>query len=98
MLFITTYRPRGAMSEEAEKRLLQLFASYQVPSGIDVKGWWVRTDNSGVIVSETDSAERVMEAIAAWQHAYEYDVQPAIEIAKFAEISGAMVAWRDSVK
>lgn len=98
MLFVTTYRPRGPMSEAEEKRLLQLFASYQVPSGIEVKGWWVRADNTAVIVSETDSSEKLMEALAAWQHAYEYNVQPAVEIATFARQGAAAAAWRDSVK
>lgn len=98
MLFITTYRPRGPQTEEAEKRLLRLFANYQVPSGVEVKGWWVRADATGVVVSETESAENLMAALAPWQHAFQYDVQPALDIASATKINEAANAWRDSIK
>jgi hypothetical protein len=63
-----------------------------------VLGWWVRADGTGVNVTESDSAEAVIEGLAPWYHLIDLDVSPAVEVAKSAEIANTAIAWRESVR
>ncbi len=97
MLFVTTYKPRGKVSEDEEKRILKLFSKWQISPQVKVVGWWVTMGSTGILVSEADNAEAILEGIAPWLHAYEFDVQPVVDVAKFAELGNKAIAWRESV-
>jgi hypothetical protein len=98
MLFVNIYKIKSSISEAEDKRLYQLLAKWQPPAGLKILGWWVRADGTGVNVSETDSAEAVIEGLAPWYYAIDFDVQPAVEIAKGSEIANKAIAWRESVR
>ena len=98
MLFITRYHARGRLTEAEEKRVLQLFSKWQPAPGEEIKGWWIAADGTGITLSEAASAEAVLEGLAPWHVYFEFNVQPAVEVAKAAEIMAKGIAWRDSIK
>ena len=98
MLFINRYQAKSGQSEADEKRMLQLFSQWKPGEGVEIKGWWALPDGSGVSVIEAPSAEAVMKDVAPWGVYLDFNIQPAIEIGKAAEIWGQALAWRESIK
>jgi len=98
MLFVLTYTTRGTSTEANEKRVLQLFKNWKPAAGHEIKGWWVTTAGLGVQVAEAASAAALLESISPWAVYFEFNVQPAVEVAQAVELLTKGAAWRDGVK
>ena len=85
------------MSEESQKRGLQLFANWDPP--FEVKAHYVRGDgNGGITIIETDSSEAVMESVSPWLPFFEFDVTPVVPAEQAVPVLQQAYAWRDSVQ
>ena len=99
MLFITVWHTRPNVSEESERRLLQVFTDWKPPQGVTIKAIYGRADGSGgITIAESDSAAAVLEANAAFTPWLELETFPALEIAESAAIFGRIQEWRASVR
>ena len=98
MLFGIIVTPKADTTEKDEKRVLQLFANWNQPSGYEIKSHYLGSDGGTIIIAEASSAEAVSEASAPWHAYFDMKVTPVVEIAKSVEISQKAFAWRDSVK
>lgn len=99
MLFSTMYTPRGEGSEEAAKRVQQLYSQWKPPAGVEIKSFYSFADgNGGVIISEATTAAAMLEAISPFSPYLEYKVVPIIEIGEAVAIGQRVNAWRDSVR
>ncbi len=98
MLFLTTYMPRGEGSEEAAKRVQQIYSQWKPPAGVEIKAFYSLADGSGgIVISEATSAAAILEAISPFAPYLEYNVTPIVEIAEAVSIGQRVNAWRDSV-
>lgn len=96
MLFGVLYKPRGGVTEDMEKRSLQLFTQWSPP--FEFKVHYSRGDNGGGIgIVETDSAEAIIEGIAPWIPFFEFEVMPVVDIQEAVPVVQRVHAWRDSV-
>ena len=96
MLFSALYKPRSP-SEEAEKRSLQLFMSWQPP--FEFKAHYARGDGEGgIAIIEADTAEQVIEGIAPWVPFFTFEVTPVVSIENAVPLFVKANEWRDSVR
>ncbi len=99
MLFATTYTSRETGSEEASKRVLQIWSQWKQPAGLEIKAFYVLADESGgIVISEASTAAAVLEAISPFAPYLEYNVTPIVEITEAVPILQRVNAWRDSVR
>ena len=97
MLFAAIYTPRGTVTEESQKRSLQLFTNWQPP--FEFKANYTRGDGKGGIsIIESDSVEAVIEGIAPWAPFFEFDVTPVMPIEDALPALQRANDWRDSVR
>jgi hypothetical protein len=96
MLFAAIYRPRDSVSEESQKRGLQLFANWTPP--YEFKAHWARADgHGGIAIIESDSVEALIEGVAPWGPFFEFEVTPVMDIQQAVPALQRSFAWRDSV-
>lgn len=96
MEFGVVYTVRETVSEEAEKRSLQLFTSWQPP--FEFKAHWARArGDGGIAIVETDSAAALLEGLAPWQPFFDFDISPVVGVEEAVPIFMKVNAWRDSV-
>ena len=57
MLFANIYTWKGNLSEESQKRIVNLFTKWAPPAGVEIKSHYVFGDGSGgVTISEVSTA------------------------------------------
>jgi hypothetical protein len=96
MLFAVLYRVRAGITEEAQKRSLQLFTQWSPP--FEFKAHYARGDgNGGVAIVESDSAEAIVEGTTPWLPFFEFDVTPVVDIQAAVPVFQRAYQWRDSV-
>jgi hypothetical protein len=99
MLFATTYTTRGEGSEEAAKRVQQIYSQWKPPEGVEIKAFYSLADGSGgIVISEANSPAAMLEAISPFTPYLDYRVTPIVEIAEAVSIGQRVNAWRDSIR
>jgi hypothetical protein len=97
MLFAAIYTPRDSVTEELEKRGLQLFTNWNPP--FEFKAHYERGDGKGgIAIIESDSAAAIFEGIIPWGPFFEFDVTPVVPVEESVAIGQRVMAWRDSVR
>lgn len=87
------------VSEDKEKRSLQLFGNWQRPAGYEEKAHYAMADGSGgIAIVEISSNAVLAEAMSPWGPFFDFKVVPIVEIAEAVPILQRVYAWRDSVK
>jgi len=98
MLFAISYEPRGDVTEEVEKRSLQLFTNWTPPTGYEIKAHYSLSDGSGgLTIVEVDSAATLLEAASPWGPFLKFKTVPIVDIAETVPIAQKAYAWRDTV-
>jgi hypothetical protein len=64
------------LSTDERSQVLKLFAGWQPPAGLEIKGHWVSANGSDFVVVETDSVAALVEATAIWAPYVDYEVTP----------------------
>jgi uncharacterized protein DUF3303 len=96
MLFGVLYSPRDNVTEETQKRGLQLFTNWSPP--FEFKANYSRGDGKGgIAIVETDSVEAIIEGIAPWVPFFEFEVTPVMDIQAAVPALQRAQDWRDSV-
>lgn len=87
-------------TEEAERRVLDVFSNWQPPAGTDFSaGFYGYADGAGgFAIVETDSAAALARATAPFSPWLSFTARPILPIQESAQISGEGVAFRDSVE
>jgi hypothetical protein len=98
MLFAVLYTARN-VTEEKDKRSLNLFTNWKPPAGYEFKAHYALADGTGgLAIAEANSPEALLEAHAPWGPFFEFRTVPLVEIDKAVPIFQRINAWRDSVK
>ena len=99
MLFAAIYTVRGDVSEEKQKRSLQLFTNWTPPAGFEFKAHYALADGSGgIAIVETNSAAAHLEAVAPFGVFFDFKIIPILDIGEAVPILARVNAWRDSVR
>ena len=99
MLFAILYSFRGDVTEEGEKRLLQLFANWKPPAGYDIKNHYGYADGEGgLLIVEASSVEALTEAAAPWGPFLRFESHPIIDVTQSVPVLQRVYGWRDSVR
>ena len=98
MLLAVTYKPKDNVTEESEKRSLNLFVNWTPPQGFEFKAHYVTGSGKGIAIVEASSALAVLEAMAPWGPHLNFDSEPCVAIAESVPVTQKAFAWRDSVK
>ncbi len=89
MLFATVYTSRGEGSEEAAKRVQQIYSQWKPPAGVEIKAFYSMADGSGgIVISEATTAAQILEAISPFAPYMEYNVTPIVVIGEAAVVRG----------
>jgi Domain of unknown function (DUF3303) len=97
MLFATIYTPRDSVTEESQKRGLQLFTNWDPP--FEFKAHYARGDGKGgIAIIESDDPGAIVEGISPWLPFFEFDVTPVVPIEESVPITQRAYTWRDSVR
>jgi Protein of unknown function (DUF3303) len=98
MLFAVMYTGRN-VSEESQKRSLNLFTKWQPPAGYEFKAHYATCDGGGgIAIAEASSAEALIEAHSPWAPFFEFKTIPIVDIQQAVPIFTKTNAWRDSIK
>ncbi|MDO8267446.1 MAG: hypothetical protein Q7T32_06390 [Moraxellaceae bacterium] len=99
MLFASIYTYRGTVTEESQKRLLNLFVNWKTPEGFTIKSQYSFADGSGgLVLIDAECEVAALEGTAPWIPFLEFRTIPIVEIEKAIPVFLAAAAWRDSVK
>ena len=99
MLFAVTYAARGDVSEEREKRSLQLFTNWTPPAGYEFKAHYTLADGGGgIAIVEASTAAALTEGLAPWGPFFEFKTVPIVEIEEAVPMLQRVYGWRDSVR
>ena len=99
MLFASMYTYRANITEDSQKRLTDLFVSWQTPKGFAFKAHYALADGSGgIALIEADSEAALYESTVPWSPFVEFRTVPIVEIEKAVPIAMAAMAWRKSIK
>jgi len=98
MLFAVLYTARN-VTEEKDKRSLNLFTNWKPPAGYEFKAHYALADGTGgMAVVEANSAAALLEAHAPYAAFFDFRTVPIVEIETAVPIFQRVNAWRDSVK
>jgi hypothetical protein len=98
MLFAIIYSARD-VTEQQEKRSLELFTTWKPPAGYEFKAHYAFADGSGGVgLAEADSVAALLEAHAPWVPFFNFRTVPVVDITESMPIAQKVVRWRDSVK
>lgn len=98
MLFAVLYRFRSSITEETQKRALELFTNWKVPEGVEFKAHYWRADGKGgIAIVEARSAAALFESTAPWVPFFDFETSSVIDVAEGVPIQMRVNAWRDSV-
>ena len=80
MQFVTLYRFRN-QSEETAGRLLQVFAVWSPPEGLEVVSQLAFADGSGgLLISEAESAEAIVKATSVFAPYMDLEAHPVVDV------------------
>jgi hypothetical protein len=98
MLFALMYTPKQ-VSEESQKRSLNLFTNWKPPAGYEFKSHYSLADGGGgLAIVEASTAAAILEAHSPWGPFFDFKTVPIVEINDAVPIFGKTNAWRDSIK
>ena len=80
MLFMFRGEPKPGMSEEEQKRALQVFRGWKPPAGMTVKAHYLGVSGGDYVIVEADSVEVMIEAVANWAPFVNYTADPIVEV------------------
>jgi hypothetical protein len=96
MLFGVLYSWRGHVTEETQKRSLQLFTNWSPP--FEFKANYSRGDGKGgIAIVESDSVEAIVEGVNPWVPFFEFELTPVMDIEAAVPALQRANDWRDSV-
>ena len=98
MLFAVVYIARD-VTENSQKRSLNLFTNWKPPAGYEFKSHYSYADGTGgTAIVEANSPEALLEGHAPWAPFFDFRTIPVVDIMKAVPIFQRVNAWRDSVK
>jgi hypothetical protein len=98
MLFAVMYTARD-VTEEKEKRSLNLFTNWKPPAGYEFKAHYSLADGSGgLAIVEAASPAALLEAHGPWGPFFEFRTVPVVEVDQAVPIFQRVNAWRDSIR
>lgn len=80
MLFMCQGRPRPGLTQDDQKKALDLFRSWQPPAGLEIRAHYLGATGGDFIVIETDSLGALVEAVAIWAPFVTYEVTPIVAV------------------
>jgi len=81
MLFHATFKNKAGITPEEQKKILEMWANYQLPSGYDIKMHVYAPDGRGFALVEAETAELVYEVVAPWAGVLiDYEILPVIDV------------------
>ena len=86
------------VTEESEKRGLNLFTNWTPPQGFEFKAHYVTGSGKGIAIVEATSALAVIEAMAPFGPFLDFDSEPCADVSEAVPVTLKTYAWRDSVK
>jgi hypothetical protein len=98
MLFLVEYKSKPNMSEESQKRILQVFAKWRPPAGSEMTAHYACADGRGFGIVEANSAGALLEAVATYEVWLDYKVTPIVPIGDAVPIFQRVIGWRDSLR
>jgi hypothetical protein len=99
MLFAVTYTYAEDLSEEKQKRVVQVFTNWTPPAGFAIKSHHELADGSGgALMVEVSTPAALYEATAAFTPFCHFRVAPVLDITESVPIEMKVLAWRDSVR
>jgi uncharacterized protein DUF3303 len=98
MLFALMYTPKQ-VSEESQKRSLNLFMHWQPPAGYEFKSHYALADGSGgLAIVEASSAAAILEAHSPWGPFFDFKTVPIVDMKDAVPVFSKTNHWRDSIK
>lgn len=98
MLLAVTYTPKETVTEEEEKRNLNLFQNWTPPEGFKFIHHFVTGSGKGIAIVEADSAIAAIEAMAPWGPYLNFDSEPCADVSEAVTAQARAMAWRDTIK
>jgi hypothetical protein len=99
MLFADIYTFKEDLSEENQKRVVQVFTSWAPPAGVEFKAHYEFADGSGgIVIMEVSTAAALYEGNVAFSPFMHFRVEPLVDIKEGVPIEMKVFAWRDSVR
>ena len=100
MKYVMTWweRPGGSAAdhEAAQKRILDIFQSWEIPESITFHQFLVRVGElGGYAVVETDDLAEI-EKVTTIYAAFQFRVEPVLDVEEAAAAQTEGIAWRDS--
>jgi hypothetical protein len=96
MLFMTIMKAKAGSTHEDQKKILELWAKWAPPKGLELKSFYFAPDGRGFILAEADSVEAIIESQAPWSGVLiDYDVTPVVPVDKAVELLQKGIAIRE---
>ena len=101
MKYVVTWRERPAASaaeyEAAQKRVLEVFAAWEMPKGLAIHQFLVRVGEfGGYAVVETDAPGDLHYLTTAFA-VFEFKVEPVMDVMEAVAVENAAITWRDAL-
>lgn len=98
MLFHTMFPPRAGYTHDEQKKVLDMWMNWKLPTGLEIKSFYLGPNAEGYLISEAETAEAKFEATSTWSGVYlDYSIVTVIEVEKGVPILQKTIAFRDSV-
>lgn len=100
MKYLVTWRERPGGSatdyEQAQQRVLDLFAKWEMPESLTIHQFLVRVGEfGGNAVVETDDAAALHRLTTAFA-VFQFRVEPVLDVMEAVAAEAEAIAWRDS--
>jgi hypothetical protein len=96
MLFHITQKPRPGMTNEDQKKSLEMFSRWEAPAGFEVKMHVFAPDGTIYGLADAKTAEAVYDAMAPWAGVYlDLEVKPVIEVEAAIPLYEKAIAFRE---
>ncbi len=101
MKYVVTWHERPAASatdyEAAQKRVLDVFSKWEMPSSLTFHQFLVRVGEfGGYAVVETDSPAALQTLTSAFA-VFQFRVEPVLDVMDAVAAESEAIAWRDSI-
>ena len=102
MKYVLTWRERPGGSyadyEGAQKRVLTVFQKWEMPKALNFQQFLVRIGEfGGYAVIDTDDPSQIHRMTTVFA-AFEFRLEPVLEIADAVAAESAAIHWRDSLR
>ena len=99
MEFIIIGTDRANRTAAQSRELFHVFAHWQPPEGVNLKGILLSVDGrTGFVHAEADSAAAILELTAAYTDYLDFQIHPVLPAEEAAPIHDKMMAWVDQTK